>query len=180
MASMIECRNALEDSGGNFDKAKEILRKKGVLVAQKKSGREVKNGTIESYIHPNSKIGVLVELDCETDFVAKNEEFKKLAHDIAMHVAAMDPHYLKFEDIPEEVIREEERIYREQFQDSGKPENIIREIIKGKIKKYSEESCLLSQVFIKDEDITIQDLINEYIAKLGENIQVKKFVRYQI
>lgn len=180
LASMIECRNALDESEGDFEKATEILRKKGSLIAQKKTERTTANGIVSSYIHNDCKIGVLVELNCETDFVAKNEEFKKLGHEICMHIAAMNPRYVRAEDIPKDVIDAEKEIYREQLEGSGKPEEIIEKIIEGKLNKYSEEHVLLSQPYIRDDSKNIQDLINEFIAKLGENIRVKRFTRYQI
>lgn len=180
LASMIECRNALDESEGDFEKATEILRKKGSLIAQKKTERTTANGIVSSYIHNDCKTGVLVELNCETDFVAKNEEFKKLGHEICMHIAAMNPQYVRAEDIPKDVIDAEKEIYRKQLEGSGKPEEIIEKIIEGKLNKYSEEHVLLSQPYIRDDSKNIQDLINEFIAKLGENIRVKRFVRYQI
>lgn len=180
MASMIECRNALDESGGDFEKATKILREKGALIAQKKTERTTANGIISSYIHTDCKTGVLVELNCETDFVAKNEEFKKLGHEICMHIAAMNPQYVRVEDIPEEVVDAEKEIYREQFKGSGKPKEVIEKIIDGKLNKYRGEQVLLNQPYIRDDSKTIQDLINEFIAKLGENIQVKRFVRYQV
>jgi len=179
-ASMMECKKALEESGGNEDRALKILREKGKDVAFKKSERETRQGIIESYIHSNGKIGVLLELNCETDFVARNKEFKELAHDLAMHIAGMSPQYLDPKDIPEEVILAERDIYKKQFSDSGKPPEIINQIIEGKIKKYSEEISLLTQSFVKNPDITVADLIQEKIAKLGENIKIGKFVRYEL
>lgn len=142
--------------------------------------KDLKNGIIESYIHPNKKIGALVEIRCETDFVAKTEEFKKLAHELCLQIAAMNPLFLIHEDIPEEFLAGERKIYQEQFRGSGKSEKIINEIVDGKLKKYKEEISLLSQSYIKDEIKTIKDLVDEYIAKLGENIVIKRFVRYQI
>ncbi len=180
MASMIECRNALQEAGGNFEKAKEILRKKGGIAARKKLERDTTNGIIASYIHTDGRTGVLVELNCETDFVAKNEEFKRLGHELAMHIAAMNPRYMRLEDIPAEVIEAEKDICREEFKDSGKPPHIVENIIEGKLKKYSGEHVLSSQPYIRDDTKTITDLINEYVGKLGENIQVKRFVRYQV
>ncbi len=178
--SMIECKKALERSGGDMEKALEILHRQGKIKAQNRAERETKQGIIESYIHPNKKVGVLLELNCETDFVAKNEEFKKLAHDICLQIAAMAPLYVKAEDIPEDFLTEERKIYKEQFSGSEKPKNIIEGIVEGKIKKYCEEVSLLSQSFVKDEKKTVQDIINDYILKLGENIRVKRFIRFQI
>lgn len=178
--SMMQCREAMEEAGGDMGKAVEILRKKGEKVADKKSGREIKSGLIETYVHGNGKIGVILELGCETDFVAKNQEFKDLAHDIAMHIAAMNPKYLKMEDVSKEIIESEKDIYREQLKGSGKPDNIIEQIIEGKIKKYGAEISLLFQPFIKNPDTTIEGLLRDKILKVGENIQVRRFARYEI
>lgn len=179
-ASMMECKKALEESKGNETRALNILREKGKAIALKKSARETKQGIIESYIHGNGKVGVLLELNCETDFVARNKEFKELAHDLAMHIAGMNPRYLKPEDVPKEVIQAEKEIYKKQFADSGKPQKIIGQIIEGKIKNYSEEVSLLTQPFVKNPDITVTDLIQEKIAKLGEHIKIGNFVRYEL
>jgi len=179
-ASMMECKKALEEGGGDEKKAFEILRQRGKDVALKKSSREVKQGIIDSYIHGTGKVGVLLELNCETDFVSRNKEFQQLAHDIAMHIAGMNPQYLNIEDIPEEVINTEKKIYQKQFSDSGKPQKVLDKIIEGKINKYSEEISLLTQPFVKNPDITVKQLIEEKVAKLGENIQVGKFERYEI
>ena len=178
--SVIDCKKALEEAEGDMEKAREILRKWGKEVASKKVGREAGQGIIASYIHPNKKIGVMVQLNCETDFVARNEQFQKLAHEICLQIAAMGPRYVKEGDVPEEFLEGEKEIYREQFKDSGKPQKIIDEIIEGKLRKYKQEISLLSQAWIKDENKTIGDLINEYINLLGENIVVKRFVRYEI
>ena len=176
----IECKKALTEAKGDIEKAKYILRTWGKDFAAKKTARETKQGLIESYIHPNSKIGVLLDIRCETDFVAKSEDFKKLAHEICLQIAAMKPLFLNEEDIPEEFLAGERKIYQEQFKDSGKPQKIINEVIEGKLKKYKEEISLLSQSWIKDETKTIKELINEYITKLGENIIVKRFTRCEI
>ena len=178
--SITECKKALEESNGDFEKAKEILRKWGKELAGKKSEREAKAGIIESYIHPNRKIGAMVKLLCETDFVAKSEDFRKLAHELCLQITAMNPLFLTEEDIPEKFLDGERKIYQEQLKDSGKPEKIIKDIVEGKLKKYKEEVSLVSQAWIKDETKTIKDLIDEYIARLGENIVVKEFVRYQL
>ncbi len=176
-----DCRNALEEAGGDVDKAMEVLRKKGELKAAKKSAeRETKEGIIYSYIHPNKKIGSMVELDCETDFVARNEEFQALAKDLAMQIAATNPLYLKPEDIPEEVLNKEKEIYKEQLLAESKPEDMIDKIVEGKLSKWYEEVCLLKQSFIKDEDLTIEDLIKEKIAKIGEKIEIDNFVRFEV
>lgn len=178
--SMVECKKALEDTGGDLEKALEILHRQGKIKAQKKAERETREGVVESYIHPNRKIGVLIELNCETDFVARSKEFRELAHELCLQIAAMAPFYVKPEDIPEEFLEGERKIYEEQFAGSGKSSHLIKGIVDGKIKKYCEEICLLSQAFVKDEQKTIQDLINDSILKLGENITVKRFVRFKI
>ncbi|MEK7627016.1 MAG: translation elongation factor Ts [Patescibacteria group bacterium] len=178
--SITQCKAAMEEAGGDMGRAVEILRKKGEKVADKKSVREIKSGLVEVYIHGGGKIGVMLELGCETDFVAKNSEFKDLAHDVAMHIAAMNPKYLKIEDIPDKVIEAEKDIYREQLKGNGKPDNILEQIMEGKIKKYSEEKSLLSQPFIKNPDITIEGLLRDKILKIGENIQIRRFARYEI
>ena len=178
--SITECKKALEESNGDFEKAKEVLRKWGRELAGKKSERETGEGIIESYIHPNKKVGVLLDLRCESDFVARSSEFQKLAHELCLQIAAMKPLFLKEEDIPEKFIEGEKNIYKEQLKDSGKPEHIVNQIIEGKLKKYKEQVSLLSQVWIKDDQKTIKDLIEEYVAKLGENIIIKDFTRYEI
>lgn len=178
--SVAECKKALEEAKGDIAIAKEILRKWGKTLANKKLEREVKEGLIESYIHPNKKVGVLLEIRCESDFVAKSEEFKTLSHELCLQIAAMNPLYLREKDIPKEFLAGERKIYQEQFKDSGKPKKIIDQIIDGKLKKYKEEISLYSQPWIKDETKKIQDLIEEYISKIGENIIVKGFVRFEI
>lgn len=179
-AGMMDCKEALVASNGDFDKAIEYLRKKGMSAATKRSSKAAKEGTITSYIHMGGKIGVLVELNCETDFVAKTDDFKELAKDIAMHVAALNPLYVRPEDIPEEVLEREKNIYREQLLAEKKPEKIWDRIIEGKLKKFYEEVCLLNQKFIKDPEITVETLINNLIAKTGENIVLRRFVRFQL
>ncbi|OGZ17511.1 MAG: elongation factor Ts [Candidatus Nealsonbacteria bacterium RBG_13_36_15] len=178
--SFAECRKALEETRDDIEKAKETLRKWGRELAGKKSERETKEGIIESYVHPNRKIGVLLDIRSESDFVAKSEGFKILAHEICLQIAAMKPLYLKIEDIPEEFLRKERNIYKEQLKNSGKPKKIADQIIEGKLKKCKEEISLLSQPWIKDQQKTIKILIDEYIAKFGENIIIKEFVRYEI
>ncbi len=178
--SISECKKALEQAGGNFEKAKELLRKWGKEVAVKKMTRTSEQGIIESYIHPNKKVGVLLDIRCESDFVARSEDFRTLAHEICLQIAAMSPLFLRDEDIPEEFVDGEKKIYKEQTKDSGKPEKIIEQIVEGKLKKYKEQVSLMSQVWIKDDSKTIKDLIDGYIAKIGENIVVKKFSRYEI
>ena len=179
-AGMMDCKNALLEVDGDMDKAIEFLRKKGLATAQKRAGRAMSEGTIQSYIHMTGKLGVMVEVNCETDFVAKNEDFQEFAKNIAMHIAASNPLGIKPEDIPEEIVENEKDIYRAQAQDMGKPENILDKIVEGKLKKFYQENCLLNQPFVRDPDISVADLMNELIAKIGENITIKRFVRYQI
>lgn len=176
---MMQCKKALTDSGGDMERAVEILREKGLASAQKKAGRTASEGVIASYIHMD-KLGVLIELNCETDFVAKTEDFRALAKDIAMHIAAANPPYLSREDVPEDVIEKEKNIYRSQV--SGKPAHIVDKILEGKLEKFYEEVCLLEQVFVKDPEQKqkIRDLITGKVAKLGENIVLKRFARFQL
>jgi elongation factor Ts len=178
--SISECKKALEESNGDYEKAKEILRKWGKELAGKKSSREAREGIIDSYIHPNKKIGVLLDIRCETDFVGKSEDFTNLAHEICLHIAASKPLFLKEEDIPEEFLDGEKKIYTEQLEGSGKPENIVNQVLEGKLKKYKEGICLMSQPWIKDDSKTIKDLVSDYIAKIGENIEIKEFKRFEI
>ena len=179
-AGMMDCKKALLEVKGDMDKALEFLRKKGLATAQKRAGRAMTEGIIQSYIHMTGKLGVMVEVNCETDFVAKNEDFQEFAKNIAMHIAASNPLGIKPEDIPEEIVENEKDIYRAQAQDMGKPENILDKIVEGKLKKFYQENCLLNQPFVRDPDISVADLMNELIAKIGENITIKRFVRYQI
>ncbi len=179
-AGIMDCKSALTEAGGDMDKAIEILRTKGLAKAAKKAGRIVSEGLIGSYIHAGGKIGVLVEVNCETDFVAKTDDFKQFVKDVAMHIAASSPLYVKREEVPEEIKENEKKIYESQAREAGKPEKIIDKIVSGKLDKYLSEVCLLEQSFIKDPDKTIQDLVQETIAKLGENISIRRFVRYQL
>ena len=179
-AGMMDCKKALLEVKGDMDKALEFLRKKGLATAQKRAGRAMTEGRIQSYIHMTGKLGVMVEVNCETDFVAKNEDFQEFAKNIAMHIAASNPLGIKPEDIPEEIVESEKDIYRAQALDMGKPENILDKIVEGKLKKFYQENCLLNQPFVRDPDISVADLMNELIAKIGENITIKRFVRYQI
>ncbi|MBN2158917.1 MAG: translation elongation factor Ts [Spirochaetes bacterium] len=179
-AGMMDCKKALVETGGDMDKAVEILRKKGLASADKKMGREVTQGIIASYVHNNKKIGVLVELKTVTDFVARNEEFEALGKELCMQIAAANPLYVGIEDVPEDVIGKEREIYREQMKDSGKPANVIDKIVDGKLNKFYTDVCLLEQEFIKDQGVKIKDLIKQKIAAFGENIEVGRFVRYQI
>lgn len=180
-AGIVECKNALDEAGGDFAKAMEILKKKGEIRAAKKSAeREAKEGLVHAYIHANGKVGAMVLVSCETDFVARNEEFQAFVHDIAMQVAATNPLYIKPEDIPEETVAKEKEMYLEEFQGVEKPAGVVEKIIEGKLQKYYADACLLKQPFVKDEDITIEELINQKIAKIGEKIEVKRFVRFEV
>ncbi|MDD5724184.1 MAG: translation elongation factor Ts [Syntrophales bacterium] len=179
-SGMMDCKEALASADGDFEKAVEYLRKKGLSAATKRSSRAAKDGMVESYIHMGGKIGVMVEVNCETDFVAKTDNFKAMVKDIAMHIAAANPTYLKPEDIPQSVMAGEREIYRDQALASGKPEKVVDKIIDGKISKFYEEVCLLNQKFVKDMDITIQTLVNNMIASTGENMVVRRFARFQL
>jgi len=178
--SISECKKALEASKGNLEKAKVILKEWGKEFSKKKIERETKQGIVEGYIHPGKKIGVMVELNCESDFVARSEDFQKLAHEICLQAAAMSPLFSKKEDIPDDFLFGERKIWEEQLKDSGKSKKIIDEIISGKLEKFKEEISLLSQLWIKDETKTVKDLIDEYISRLGENIVVRRFIRFEI
>ncbi len=179
-AGMMACKKALQETDGDIEKAVDKLREMGLASAAKKAGREANEGKIASYIHAGGKIGVLVEVNCETDFVANTDDFNQLCKDIAMHIAAAAPLYVKKEDVPEEELNKEKEIMKEQLRQQGKPENILDKIVEGKIEKYYEEVCLLEQPFIKDSEIKIKDLIQNTIAKLGENIVVRRFARFKI
>jgi elongation factor Ts len=179
-AGMMDCKKALSETGGDMEKAVDFLRQKGLAVAAKRADRSTSEGTIETYIHSGNKLGVMVELGCETDFVAKTEAFIAFAKDLAMQIAATNPVSISRDDVPPEVLRRERDIYTQQAIDSGKPANIAEKIVAGKIDKYYAEACLLEQKFIKDTDLTIQDKLNELVAKMGENISVKRFVRMQV
>ena len=179
-AGIMDCKEALKASNGNFEKAVDFLREKGLSAATKKSSRATKDGLVTSYIHMGGKVGVMIEVNCETDFVAKTENFKNLTRDLAMHVAAMNPLYVKPEDVSEATLQREKDIYRKQVIAEGKPEKIADKIVEGKLKKFYEEVCLVKQKFIKDTNMTVEDLIKASIAATGENILVKRFVRYQL
>jgi len=179
-SGMMDCKKALEEAGGDAEKAIEVLRKKGQAKAAKKADREAKEGIVEAYIHSNGKIGVLVEVLSETDFVAKNDEFKEFSHDVALHIAAMNPKYLKPEDVDADEVAKEKAIYLEEVKASGKSAEIAEKIVEGKIRKFTEESALLCQPFVKDPSKTIQELLNEKIAKIGEKLEIKRFCRFEI
>ena len=178
--SMMECKRALEQSGGNFDKAIDILRQKGVAVAQKKATRATEQGLVESYIHPGGKVGVLLQLNCETDFVARNDDFKSLAHDLCMQIAAVSPQYVRREEVPAEIVEKERSIYKAQLEGQKKPPQVLDKIVEGKLDKFYKEVCLLEQAFIKDDSLSIQDMITHKIAKLGENITLQRFVKFKV
>ncbi|MEN8257703.1 MAG: translation elongation factor Ts [Thermodesulfobacteriota bacterium] len=179
-AGMMDCKKALSENDGDMDKAVDFLRQKGLAVAAKRSDRATSEGIIETYIHANGKMGAMVEVGCETDFVAKTDGFINFAKDIAMHVAATNPIGLGREDVPADVLEREKAIYVQQALDSGKPENIVEKIVGGKIDKFYGEICLLEQKFVKDPDVTIQDKLNEIVAAMGENITVKRFARFAV
>jgi elongation factor Ts len=178
-AGMMDCKNALVEAKGDMDQAVVVLRKKGLASAQKKAARVAAEGMIGHYIHAGGKLGVLVEVNCETDFAARSEEFQVLVKDIAMHVAAQNPLFVKREDVPAEVLEKEKEIYKDQARASGKPANIIDKIAEGKLESYYEMACLYDQKFVKDPNITVKDLINNLVAKIGENIQVRRFARFK-
>lgn len=177
---MMDCKNALEEAGGDLDCAVEELRKKGIAKAGKRGERETSEGVIATYIHSNKKMGVMLELLCETDFVARNEDFQIFANDLAMHIAASNPLYLTAEDVPEEVLNKEREIYTEEMKGQGKPDDVIAKIVDGKIAKFYQEVCLLNQKYIKDEDKTVEELIKEKINVIGENLRVRRFSRFEI
>jgi elongation factor Ts len=182
-AGVLECRKALESCEGDLEQAAAYLREKGLATVAKKSSREASEGIVEAYVHSDmdgSRLAVMLELNCETDFVAKTDEFKQLAHDLALHIAFAAPQYLTRDDVPEAVIESEKASYRAQALEEGKPEKIVDRIIEGRLEKFYQDICIMEQPFIKDEDKTIQDLVNDAIAKLGENIVLRRFARYQV
>ena len=179
-AGMMDCKKALTETGGDFQKAVDYLRQKGLATAAKRAGRIASEGRIGSYIHAGGKIGVMVEVNCETDFVAKTDDFQAFAKDIAMHIAASSPLYIRREDVSPEVLQREKEIYQAQARDAKKPEKIIDRIVDGKLEKFYGEVCLLEQPFVKDPDITVQDLLNGLIGKLGEKVEIRRFTRFQV
>ncbi|WP_448871095.1 translation elongation factor Ts [Desulfobulbus propionicus] len=179
-AGMMDCKKALTETDGDMEKAIDLLRQKGLAVAAKRAGRETKEGVVECYIHAGGKLGVMVEVGCETDFVAKTDDFKAFARNIAMHIAAANPVSITREEVPTDLLEREKEIYVKQALDSGKPQQIIEKIVGGKIEKYLAEICLLEQKYVKDPDLSVQDLLNELVAKMGENISIKQFARFQI
>ncbi|MBP7516798.1 MAG: translation elongation factor Ts [Desulfobulbus sp.] len=179
-AGMMDCKKALTDTDGDMEKAVDLLRQKGLAVAAKRAGKETREGVIEAYIHAGGKIGVMVEVACETDFVAKTDDFKAFARNIAMHVAAVSPLAVSRDEIPAEVVQREKDIYINQALESGKPQQIAEKMVAGKMEKFLAEVCLLEQKYVKNPDLSVQDLLNELVAKMGENISIKKFARFQI
>ena len=177
-AGIMDCKKALKESGGDIEKAVEILRKKGIKLASEKSSRAAKEGCVESYIHANGKIGVLVEVNCETDFVARNEDFRKFVKELSMQIAAAKPAYIKREDVPPEKLEKEKEILSAPLE--GKPKDAAEKILAGKLEKFYEESCLLEQPFIRDPKKKVKDLLHELVAKIGENIVVRRFARFQL
>jgi elongation factor Ts len=177
---IMDCKKALEESKGDVEAAIEVLRKKGIAKAEKKIGRVTKEGVIGSYIHPGEKLGVLVEANCETDFVAKNEDFRKLVHELAMHIAACNPMCTDRDLVPGELIEKEKEIYTEQARRTKKPEKVIPRIVEGKLEKFYAENCLLEQPFVKDPERTVSDILKEAIGKFGENITIRRFARYRL
>ncbi len=179
-AGMMDCKNALKECQGDMEKAKELLREKGLSAAAKKAGRVAAEGIVDSYIHLGGKIGVLVEVNCETDFVARNNDFKAFVRDVCLQIAAANPQYLSREDVPENVIEDEKEFLRKQALNEGKPERIVEKIVTGRIEKYYEENCLLEQRFVKDMDRKVKDLVTEKISQIKENISIRRFVRFEM
>jgi elongation factor Ts len=179
-AGMMDCKKALEKTDGDMEKAVDLLRQKGLAVAAKRAGRATSEGVIETYIHAGGKLGVMVELGCETDFVAKNDDFREFARDLAMHIAAANPVSVSRDEVPAEVVAREKEIYVQQALDSGKPEAIVEKIVSGKVEKFLAEIVLLEQKFVKNPDLSIQDILNELVGRIGENISIKRFARFQV
>lgn len=179
-AGILDSKKALDETGGDVEKAIELLRKKGAIKAAKKGERLTQEGVVHAYVHANGKVGAMVELLCETDFVARNEQFQELVHDLTLHIAATNPLYLRPEDVPPEVLAKEKEIWAAEFASGEKPAAMVQKILEGKVQKYYSETCLLKQAFIKDEDVTVEELLQQGVAKLGENIQVKRFIRFSL
>jgi len=179
-AGMMDCKRALEETGGDLDRAQQILRERGLAAAQKKAGRQTAEGLVHAYIHHGGRVGVLVEVNCETDFVARTDDFRAFVHDVAMQVAATNPSYVRREDVPADVVAREREVYRKQALAEGKPEQVVDRIVEGRLEKFFEQVCLEEQPFIKDGDRTIRELTQELIAKLGENIRIRRFVRFEL
>lgn len=179
-AGVVDTKNALTESGGDIEKAAEILRKKGIAKADKKGERVTEQGVVHSYIHAGGQVGVLIEVLCETDFVARTDQFKDLVHDLALQIAAANPLYVSKENVPQEMLEKERALIAEEFAGSGKPQDVVDKIVGGKLDKYLSEICLMNQRFVKDEDLTIEDLVKAKIGTIGENIKVKRFTRYAL
>lgn len=179
-AGMMDCKRALEETGGDMDRAIELLRVKGLADAKKRQGRVAREGVVDAYIHMNGRLGVLVEVNCETDFVAATEAFRTAARDIAMHVAASDPRWITREDVPEDVVEGERKLYAEQAREQGKPDNVIERIVQGKLEAFYKDNCLLDQPFVRDDSKTVGELVSETSAKLGEKVEVRRFARFKL
>ncbi len=179
-AGMMDCKKALVEAEGDLEKAKDVLRKKGLNKADKRAGRSMQNGAIVDYVHFNNRVGVMIEINCETDFVARTDEFKELGRDICKHIAMENPKFINREQVDPEVLEKEKEIYKAQLAESGKPENVVEKIIEGKIGKFYEENCLMEQKYFLDDSKTIEGMVKEAIAKMGENISVGRFVRFEI
>jgi elongation factor Ts len=179
-AGVMDCKAALQEAQGDMEKAIEYLRRKGLATAAKKASRVANDGLVSAYIHAGGKIGVLVEVNCETDFVARTEDFQSFVKNVAMHIAAASPQYIRREEVPPEIIDREKRIYREQALDSGKPERVIDKIVEGKLERFYSEVCLLEQTYVRDPDVTVKDVLDALIAKIGENITIRRFARFQL
>jgi elongation factor Ts len=179
-AGVLECRKALQQAGGDFDKAVALLREKGLAAAAKKAGREARDGIVELYSHGGGRVGVMVEVNCETDFVARTEQFRKFAHDLALHIAASSPRYLDVADVPAEELENERSIARNRALQEGKPEKIVDKIVEGRLEKFYQEVCLMRQPFVKDESLTVSDLLKQTISTIGENVIIRRFARWQL
>jgi len=179
-AGIADCKKALQESGGDQDKAIDFLRKKGLAAAKKKAGRITSEGTVHAYIHGGGRVGVLVEVNCETDFVAATEDFQGFVHDVALHVAAFGPQFVRREDVPQSVLDKEKQLQRERALEEGKPEKIVDRMVEGRINKYFGEICLLEQPWVKDQDVKTQQVLTELVAKIGENVSIRRFVRYEL
>jgi elongation factor Ts len=179
-AGMMDCKRALEETGGDVDRAVEVLRLKGLADSKKRAGRVARDGVVDAYIHMNGRLGVLVEVNCETDFVANTEGFRTAARDIAMHVAASDPRWISREDVPEDVVDGERKLYAEQAQEQGKPDNVIDRIVQGKLEAFYKDNCLLDQSFVRDDTKTVGELVAETSAKVGEKVEVRRFARFKL
>jgi len=179
-AGILNCRSALEETGNDFEKAVDYLREKGLAAAKKRANREASEGYVELYSHGNGRVGVMVEVNCETDFVGRSEDFRKFTHEVALQIAAASPQYIKEDDIPAEALEREEKIAVARAKEDGKPKNIIPKIVEGYLKKFKNEVVLLRQAYIRDESLTIQDLVNESVASMGENIVIRRFARYEL